>query len=667
MKRFIGSLGLVLVLLGCSQEATRRPSEDNALAKSGQTTTLHLAVTAGGDATQLALIPQTNTPAGPERLKALTMEQYDAGGGQMKQRLKASPEFDARLFLRNSAGTARGYIDYTFLSDGYDALTGAIQLVSKTDVVTYHSITGAVPTDADLNGGGWRVCGIIGGAYPAGNPESPIFRPNTSLGTASPDEIDMPLVADWVTIGTDPSRPGYLSMANLAFKPDGVLAYVELENKWEALGHKYDVVNLPLYIYGTNSGTPAEIQYYVGGPSKPNYIWTSAGYTNFWLNTQITVNATKKIHGYLWFPLNPSVMGYGINIRQSTGELLVAKSGENSAFGYAQSVTATGSAAKIGDGKRVQIKLEIRRPVLPIEYMDDQILAGGGDRQLNFQVSNDGVSHTQALHFVPETSENVGYYAHYVVRGTPHAQFNPQQRTILHESINGELLDNKYFIPEFDDWWGILPSAWDAPWGTPSATVATRTEAFRVGQLNRFKGSSSYSATVHTEPGYSRVLYAIRFEPVAAGAAVEWNSIIPSSLSTPSAYTALTDQNYRSAYRYRLAESGGATTGFSVDVVYLGRETSVNLATISDPNWWNAHASQTITRHFPVAGYAQGSSLTTGLALVNYHVSQDFWSYTEMNSTQAGHIFFINSILGANELHNGRERGHSIRLFKKRP
>lgn len=360
------------------------------------------------------------------------------------------------------------------------------------------------------------------------------------------------------------------------------------------------------------------------------------------------------------------------------------------------------------------------RVALPIEYVTEHNLAGGEGltytlnsrtlEQHGFTSQPAGIK--GPLRFASShNNDQSGYYNFYRTVGRYHEFFN-------HNSLNlsmAELIDtngsritlqDKYFIPVGDQWWGVFPSPYIYPGSGPYSykqrswtstddaldelevmSLGSGKDLFRQSYLSDYsKGFINPSrGSYNMDHG---VLYAIRFKaPTNSCRPVthSWGYDINTGSRPRYTYPASPDNSLKCAYRFthvggepiwsiagNQTAPGMHSTRLIIDVVYLGEETNpTDLGAISDEAWWTTKRSEgrVLSRVFPFSGKANISNVYSVASIVNeaglsgYGIGGSFRAITDATPLEGALAYLEGSTIGGDGS-NPYAHGKTIRLFR---
>lgn len=294
----------------------------------------------------------------------------------------------------------------------------------------------------------------------------------------------------------------------------------------------------------------------------------------------------------------------------------------------------SGMQSKPSHGKIQDLRASVHRPPMPLEFVAEYNLAGGQDIDKFLYTMASGTSNvgmTGKLRFTnrsatnPETATNPnphnndesGYYNWYILvgqrRGVTDAKYNPNGHDLMAQTavdVDGQSirLDNKYFVPEQEDWWGVFPTNTFAYMGGNNANHIFKDYA-RIGSPSgylRLFGSCSYSYAFMQ--GDNNMLYALRFAKANSSEAYYTPETWYGGSSTT--YECLKDNTMAMAYKYTLVgryRGSSLTTHLKIESYYLGEEGYNNLSAKTADGvkaaWSTFPTSEIVTRIFPISGY----------------------------------------------------------------
>lgn len=125
---------------------------------------------------------------------------------------------------------------------------------------------------------------------------------------------------------------------------------------------------------------------------------------------------------------------------------------------------------------------------------------------------------------------------------------------------------------------------------------------------------------------------------------------------------------YTCAYRYEYKSadaSVGEGASLTIQVKYVGTNTSITISTISNESWWT---SPDFTVVLPACGYSHysnGSDQKAGWSSASYTAYGYYWSATARDASRVHYMFFYTSYVDGNN-RSQPGSGLSVRLFKDR-
>ncbi len=270
---------------------------------------------------------------------------------------------------------------------------------------------------------------------------------------------------------------------------------------------------------------------------------------------------------------------------------------------------------------RLYTKVNVEQFVTPLELVAEYNLAGGAQYGASFASSNPaGASPTSAQTDTPlrwatsHANDQSGYYNWYVAAGRYHFRYNSgPYKKLFNDSFFTTGEGKGYHLPSAAELVGIF-SSYDfdthacAQYGAPTGGAQTSKELCEFGGIKKVYLSTYFS----TGDG---VCYGIRFKA-----------------APNSTYQGATDNHACCAFRYTrvgtFVSDNNLDSQLKIDCVYLGEAgASLMPQDIGNDAWWNARASETVTRIFPAAGslYVDESYYWPN-ELVNRGAKGYFWS-----------------------------------------
>ncbi|MEY8686080.1 fimbrial protein [Bacteroides sp. AN502(2024)] len=294
---------------------------------------------------------------------------------------------------------------------------------------------------------------------------------------------------------------------------------------------------------------------------------------------------------------------------------------------------------------------------LPLEYVAEYNLAGG------FQYYGSSFNSSFPAGATPTTAQtdNVlrwatshandqsGYYNWYVLKGITEGTYNPSGKNLFDDSFFTTGAGKGYHLPSRWELAGVFSYDGQIRFNT-SAFIPPINEAIEFGGIKKtYLNAYNCMGT--------NVCYCLRFQPGTGN---------PSGGFLLSDFPKATDNSMLCAYRYTregtFANDNNLTAQLKVDCVYLGEAgASISVSDISNDTWWNDHASETVTRTFPAAGYISAAMHSSG-SLGNRGDNGYYWSGTKSGGSIAWNANFNSNYASA---YNSYYTGYwfPVRLF----
>ncbi len=234
---------------------------------------------------------------------------------------------------------------------------------------------------------------------------------------------------------------------------------------------------------------------------------------------------------------------------------------------------------------------------LPLEYVAEYNLAGGFTYGSSFNYSYPAhatptaAQTDNALRWATShANDQSGYYNWYVLRPGRYPQ------SLFNDSFFTTGAGKGYHLPSRWEWTSVF-SYNGAQYGSPTRYAAH--EACEFGGIKKTFGAEYISTG-------NGVCYALRFKRATDSSIHDGSSISDFPLAS--------DNRMCCAYRYTrvgtFANDNNLDSHLKVDCVYLGvAGASTPFSTISNDAWWNARASETVTRIFPATGHIYSGRL----------------------------------------------------------
>lgn len=341
----------------------------------------------------------------------------------------------------------------------------------------------------------------------------------------------------------------------------------------------------------------------------------------------------------------------GWTIRDATPGVTVSKS-SSTTDGTETITVRTGprrGSFKIKAGN-VEMEIKVKRQGLPLDYVAEYNLAGGGSK---YGGKPDNASFVTSAQTDPQlrwaTSHNndqSGYYNWYVCKGQYHSHFNPSIENLFSDAFFTTGEGKGYHLPSRWEWNGILSfngAKYNSWYGYPEKTV---NEACEVGGIKK-----TFACTYYSAPS-DHVCYAVRFLK-ATGAPTDDPD---SSLSD---FPLATDNSMACAFRYEwVSTSNNLTNHLKVDCVYLGEaQASTHVSLIRSVI---ENSPNVVTRIFPATGYL-GDTFQGEGPLHNRNGNAFLWSSTERDAdTGWMEIVHRSAVISS---YQSKRLGAMVRLF----
>lgn len=563
------------------------------------------------------------------------------------------------------------------------------------------------------NGVKWYISGMIGGELVSGSTQV-VFNGNRQLkGTpamegAVIDHLDAPYAFGWteLTINTKSKRDADGSYAfasipsNLSvnFRPLGSVIAYKIGNNQKA--GSFTFTPNGIWVDSNTFGDMGTFQLSTDIPStQPENAlptWTEDKCGSSMYYTFAPGHAPAAIaHGgfanrtyYTWvMPNTTQVTTPRVRVvfkgKSSRPQTETFKDYTNT-YTTDYTLKESGTQGKVTQGKVHTLTANAISLVrLPIEYVTEYNLAGGPSNQPN-NIRPKPEAVLGPLRFAQShDNDQSGYYSGHQVCGyiVVSGNFYPYSGIMGQTLDTGEKIADHYVVPSVDQWWGIFtanPSGnnviGNLGYYTNQHRFNGEIEPMTVGDNFRGSYESDYSPTYYTVDNATSdaVFYAIRFKanPNCQGIDRVNDYDVTNQRKISNYFPRAVDNSLKCAYRY--TRVGGADAWRSnnapttpkhrviVDVVYLGDDRT-SIDDISNPAWWTARTTQTITRIFPVPGQiGDASAMRVALGEWGSYKSRTIES---LNST---YIMDLKAswARGAYE-RNHANAGGPLRLFKK--
>lgn len=689
----------LVVLASCSKGAHTEPLD--APAPAGEPITLSLSAEIGFE-------------EGADDFRALTFKIEEVNGKKIpRPQFTDGEEVTVYTILRSTASTVPVVQPLTW---EYVASKKKLQIkqipANDIEVSNFHNEGGVKWYVAGMLAPGGTLSGLSTLRFEG---TRALYGIDPNAGVPEEFSLKVPYWFGWteVTIETRLGKDGNNSYReafvydaqNVRFKPLGTLIAYKLGNKLSAGAYSFTpsgfVVssnawadqgefNLNPDIPSTNPQNALPAWSTSSGQVSMNYTFAS-GYTV----PTIAHNATDSKVYYAWVmpttvPTPPAVYArIKVNGTSSRPESSTYKDYTRV---YYTDYIPTGNRPKMGKIQSLRFNAT-RRLALPIEYITDYNLAGGGLLSSITNVPSAQQASLQgALRFsTSHRNDESGYYNWYEVAGVYHDTYNPTTRN-LGNVVNSTWPDT-YFIPDIDHCWGIWGYFNVLRWDNQTESL-DKQEYFQLGYgsgVDFFHTLSDYSRGFTdplggTDVDNNAVIYAIRFRAVTLGESISRSDVVANAPDR--VYYPLVDNSLKCAYRF--TRVGGKTlwTGsidnssldnvFRIDVVYLGEADfkeagKTELETISNQDWWDAATSsrlskglvQKFSHTFSVSGFVTLSDASSG-ALRDRGMRSPFWSASAYVSVDARRVDVDGYSMDA--LYSwGRRYALPVRLFKRDP
>lgn len=616
-------------------------------------------------------------------------------------------EVDVHTVVKSDASGAVAYaktLKWKYVADGH-------KLALKTSADPANSIT--IPNFSDTGGVKWYIAGLLapGTILDETNKTVDISGTRELKAMTSTDvaNLNVPYYFAWTELKLDGEEAHALTSPT--FKPLGSLIKYQLGN---ALTGSYSfsptgftVVSNAYNDQGTfdlNTDVTAATPTWTAAVNAAMVYTFATGHAP----SAIAHNANADKVYYTWVMSSatpPATVQTRVMLKGTSGQYALNPGLDFTKTYYTDYVPKTsGSMGRVTQGKIHELKARaIRRVIVPIEYVTDYNLAGGGliKNLTIFDTPNQELEGIKGgLRFSnvlpdgspnpnPHQNDQSGYYTAYELMGIASA-YNPAPAKNLQSDVNAQW-PGVYFVPEQDHWWGIFPSnsyrRW--PYQRPSLN---QPDYIQLGynQQQYLHGLSDYSATVPVAGNADNdVFHAIRFKAATSSSPVvqsSWFYDLNTSSAISRTYQPLTDNSLRCAYRftrvgatYAWEQLGTAemATHFRIDVVYLGEDPSVSGVNDIDENgddWWSDRQAEgrVLTRIFPANGYV--TAITSSSAYIEHNnpvgTSMHGWSTSMLDGNNLWRVL-VQSLAAYSSLtltfSNPKTVGFAVRLFKRDP
>lgn len=295
--------------------------------------------------------------------------------------------------------------------------------------------------------------------------------------------------------------------------------------------------------------------------------------------------------------------------------------------------TSRKGSFKIKSGN-VEMKINVKRALYPLEHVAEFNLAGGFPQYgSSFDPSNSGgivpkgAQTEHALRWATShNNDESGYYNGYIIRGETNPYYNPSGKNLFDdEFFSPGHPGHGYHLPSQEEWTGVFSYQSSVEYGIYTGGVKTFNEHVEFGGIKKTFTNDYLSDLV------GNVCYALRFK--------KWvdDSMAMPPMPPTSEFPAAVDNSMLCAYRYTLmGVSVGNTRHLKIDAVYLGSSFTGNMNTINNDAWWNAHASETVTRIFPHTGSVYAPALPGGntTKLHRGGAEANYWSSTKFDNVE---------------------------------
>ncbi|MEY8686079.1 hypothetical protein AB9N12_08025 [Bacteroides sp. AN502(2024)] len=318
-----------------------------------------------------------------------------------------------------------------------------------------------------------------------------------------------------------------------------------------------------------------------------------------------------------------------------------------------------------------QMDIKVKLGKLPLEYVAEYNLAGGFQYGSSFNPFRTAYSPTGVITPTTAQTDNAlrwatnhnndqsGYYNWYVLKGITQGTYNPAGKNLFNDSFFTTGAGKGYHLPSLQELTGVFAYSSVNNYN-PSGADYNTNEAIEFGGVKKTFGADYRSSR------RPRICYALRFKKATGSPINDGSSLL-------SDFPQATDNSMLCAYRYTIVGSflntQNLTSHLKVECVYLGEaRASIPISTISNDSWWNARASETVTRIFPATGsiwpaLVSGSSGKLGLR--GYHGY--YWSGTERRYDSYSHHAFFNDYRANSygESSTTKGSGFAVRLFAR--
>lgn len=322
--------------------------------------------------------------------------------------------------------------------------------------------------------------------------------------------------------------------------------------------------------------------------------------------------------------------------------------------------TSRKGSFKIKSGN-VEMKINVKRALYPLEHVAEFNLAGGFQYGSSFNPSLSGgivpkgAQTEHALRWATShNNDESGYYNGYIIGGITHPMYNPSGKNLFDDDFfSPGHPGHGYHLPSQEEWTGVFSYQNSVEYGIYTGGVKTFNEHVEFGGIKK-TFTNDYLSLIA-----DKVCYALRFK--------KWVDDSMSMLPIPPTleFPAAVDNSMLCAYRYKpIGEIDSNTCHLKIDCVYLGNSFTGNMDDISNDAWWNAHASETVTRIFPYSGsvFTPAIPSDSSSKLIVRGQYSAFWSSTKVDNDHTRGAYTSHDIAHTN-YYQTNENGFPVRLF----
>lgn len=303
-------------------------------------------------------------------------------------------------------------------------------------------------------------------------------------------------------------------------------------------------------------------------------------------------------------------------------------------------------------------RIDVDQITTPLDCIAEFNLAGGlpyGSSISHGGAATPGQTDNDLRWAIDHERNNSGYYNWYVLNGITHPTYNPSGKNLFDDVFfSPGHPGHGYHLPSRWEWTGVFSYKWQVD-------INSATNVSNYNKVHEAVQICGMKKTFDSDYGGmgNGICYALRFKP---------GTDVPNDGSSTSDFPYAHDYKMCCAFRYSIIGAGYSNyfSHLKVDCVYLGEAgASMIIGNFANNAWWNAHASETITRIFPISGYVFPAPCAGSNPRHNFGKEGVFWAGTEKSNTHASSAFITPTSSVRTEYDHLKYHGFSVRLFSE--